>query len=282
MLAGVLVLAASSTPVVEHSLTTLDWVVAGIILAVGIAAGRVIQAILARAVKRGDTEHQAADAFGRMIGLLVIIGAFIYCLSVLGVRLGPLVGALGIGGLAIAFAAQTILANFLASVILQLRRPFRRGDQVSSNDIEGTVEDINFRTVLIRTYEGERVYVPCAEVLSRPITNHTVLGRRRTTLKVGVSYECELETACQVLREAIAQVPGVLDKPPCEAWVTSFADSSVEIAIRYWHAPDAATLWKVRSAVAMAAKRALDGAGIDIPFPQITVHPATDRELESN
>ncbi len=75
----------------------------------------------------------------------------------LGVRLGPLFGALGIGGLAIAFAAQSILANFLASIILQTRRPFRRGDQVTTNDCEGVVEDVNFRTVRLRTYAGERV-----------------------------------------------------------------------------------------------------------------------------
>src|SRR5918911_169522 len=104
----------------------------------------------------------------------VVAGGVMYSLSVLGVRLGPLVGALGIGGVALAFAAQTILANFLGSIILQLRRPFRRGDQIATAGCEGTVEDVNFRTVVLRTFDGERVLVPCSQVLSNPITNHTV------------------------------------------------------------------------------------------------------------
>ena len=136
--------------------------------------------------------------------------------------------------------------------------------------------------MVIRTYDGERVYVPCAEVLSRPITNHTMMGKRRTTLDVGIAYDADLEGACNILRTAVEQVTGVLDQPPPEAWVVSFGDSSVELAVRFWHAPDAATLWRVRSGVAVAVKQALDGAGVDIPFPQVTVRPSPDRELETS
>jgi small-conductance mechanosensitive channel len=270
-LGSVVAAASSKQAVVDHALTARDWIVAGIIFAGGILLGRVTRSLLARAVRRGDSERSAADVVGRMVGYAVFIGAIVYCLAVLGIRLGPLVGALGIGGLAIAFAAQTILANFLASIILQIRRPFRRGDQISTNDREGVVEDVNFRTVVIRTYEGERVMVPCASVLNNPITNHTTLGRRRTTLDVGVGYDSDPEDACRVIIEAITGLPGVLATPAPEVWVESFGDSAVNLAVRFWHAPDIATLWRVRSSVAVATKRALDAAGIDIPFPQVVL-----------
>src|SRR5688572_1433178 len=110
---GLLPLAETKQAVVERSLTAADWITAGVIFVAGIAFARLIQAVLARALRKGDAEHGAATVAGRMVGYVFMVGAFVYCLSTLGVRLGPLVGALGIGGLAIAFAAQAILSNFL-------------------------------------------------------------------------------------------------------------------------------------------------------------------------
>jgi small-conductance mechanosensitive channel len=234
--------------------------------------------VVSKAAGRDEGHGAAADAVGRFVGLLLAAIAFVYALGVVGVRLGPLVGALGIGGVALAFAAQNILANFLASIILQLRRPFRRGDQVSIADCEGTVDEVNFRTVVLRTFDGQRVMVPCASVLSTPITNHTALGRRRTTLEVSVGYDADLERARAVLLEAVRRVDAVLDRPPPEVWVKSFGDSGIPLAVRYWHPPDISSLWRVRSEVAVAAKRALDGAGIAIPFPQRVVRFVGDAE----
>jgi small-conductance mechanosensitive channel len=265
------VLAAAETPrqeVLAEGLTAADWVTAGVILAVGIAASAALRTVLGRALRRGDSERSAADVLTRAVGWLVVAAALFWSLSLLGLRVGPLFGALGIGGLAVAFAAQSILANFLASIILQVRRPFRKGDQVTTNDCEGTVESINFRTVALRTYDGERVMVPCADVLSRPIVNHTTLGRRRTTLEVGVGFGTDLEAARKLLLERVRHTDGVLERPPCEVWVKEFDESAITIAVRYWHPPDIASLWRVRSHVAVTVKAALDEAGIEIPFPR--------------
>jgi small conductance mechanosensitive channel len=130
------------------------------------------------------------------------------------------------------------------------------------------VESVNFRTVALRTYDGERVMVPCADVLSRPIVNHTTLGRRRTTFEVGVAFGTDLEQARKVLLDRVQHTDGVLERPPVEVWVEEFADSSINLAVRYWHPPDITSLWRVRSHVAVAVKSALDEAGIEIPFPR--------------
>jgi small-conductance mechanosensitive channel len=163
--------------VVSSGTGAVDWAVAGGILVGAVVVGRLVQLVVLRSLRRGDSERLAADAVARMIALLVVLVALLWSLSILGIRLGPLVGALGVGGIALAFAAQAILANFLGSIILQLRRPFRRGDQIATGTCEGTVEDVNFRTVVLRTFDGERVLVPCTSVLANPITNHTALGR---------------------------------------------------------------------------------------------------------
>src|SRR5262249_9590426 len=136
---------SAAEKVVASNLTIGDWVAAGLILLVAILAGRVAKAGLFRAVHRGEEDAAAAlVVVSRILSSVAVVVGLLYALGVLGVRLGPLVGALGIGGLAIAFAAQSVLANFLASVILQTRRPFKRGDQIETNDCSGTVEDVNF------------------------------------------------------------------------------------------------------------------------------------------
>ncbi len=268
----------ASQDVVPGGLSTADWIGAGVILVAGIAGGYALRTMLRRALHRGDGERQASDLLARATCWAVVGAALFWSLSVLGVRFGPLFGALGIGGLAIAFAAQSILANFLASIILQTRRPFRRGDQVTTNDCEGVVEDVNFRTVRLRTYAGERVLVPCAEVLAQPITNHTTLGRRRTSLEVGVGYDTDLEVTRRLLLAATERADGVLGKPMPEVWVKSFDESAVILSIRFWHAPDQAIMWRVRSQVAIAVKVALDHAGIAIPFPQRVLSFASQLE----
>ncbi|HWC12622.1 MAG TPA: mechanosensitive ion channel family protein [Acidimicrobiales bacterium] len=261
-------LLAAEAKIIRDGLTAVDWIVAGAVLAIGIAAGAVLRSLVGRALNRGDSERAATVMVSRIVAWVAVVTALFWSLALLGVRLGPLFGAVGIGGVALAFAAQSILANFLASIILQVRRPFRRGDQIETNDCEGTVEDVDFRVVRLRTFDGEQVMVPCAEVLSTPIVNLTTLGRRRTTLEVGVAYDTDLEEARDVLLAAVEGAEGVLDRPPREVWVKEFDDSAVTLAVRFWHAPDIASLWRVRSQVAIAVRKALAAAGIEIPFPQ--------------
>ena len=270
--------AASNDAIVSRSLTARDWILAGVIVAVGVLLGGLARRVVQRAAGHPDDEQAAADTIGRFVRAALFTIALMYALGVIGLRLGPLVGALGIGGLAIAFAGQSILANVLSSFILQLRRPFRRGDQVAVAGGEGILEHINLRTVTLRTYDGERVMVPCAEVLSNPITNHTAHGRRRTTLTLGVSYAADLEESLGVVSTAVAATDGVLPRPVPEVRVQEFGESGVTIAVRFWHAPDSDTLWRVRSAVAVGVKRALDRAGIEIPFPQRVLRFAGDGE----
>ncbi|MDQ3699535.1 MAG: mechanosensitive ion channel family protein [Chloroflexota bacterium] len=258
--------------VISRGLTTGDWILAGAVFVGGIALGRVLRALLTRRISHEDAERSAAVVLGRLAGYVAVVAGLVYALSVLDVRLGPLLGAVGIGGIAVALASQSLLANFLSSVILQVRRPFRRGDEISTNGCEGKVEEVNFRTVVVRTWDGERAFVPSSAVVNAPIVNLTSLRRRRTTVTIGVAYDTHLETAQRVLQEAVAAVDGVLESPAPEALVESFGESSVDFAVRYWHAADTPTLWQVRSRVAMTAKSALEKAGITIPFPQRVVH----------
>lgn len=243
--------------------------------ALGVVLATVLLTVLMRRLLVRWATFHGSPHVGRVLGRflsVVLIGiGLIYALDTVGVRIGPLVGALGIGGIALAFAAQDMLANLISGVMISIRRPIKHGEQIATGEYEGTVEDVNLRTVEIRSYDGNTVLVPNKDVLQNPIVNYTRTPYRRTELVVGVAYDTDLEQARQVLLEACAAAPEVRESPPPEAWVFEFGESSINIALRYWHPADIASVWRVRSAVAVAAKQALDRAGMTIPFPQRTL-----------
>ena len=247
--------------------------------AAGLLVGAVVVGFLARRfVTRIAEKHTGtfiARLLGRFVAALVFAVGFIYALNQLGVSIGPLLGLLGLAGLAIALAFQDILENLIAGILMSVRRPFKAGDQISTNGHEGTVEDINLRVVSLVTYDGVRVYVPNSAVWSNPIINYTELGQRRTTLDVGVGYDTDLDEARSTILEALNEVDGVADEPAPQAFVYEFGASSINLAVRFWHEPQIAEMWKARDAVARALKRRLDAEEIEIPFPQRVLHLET-------
>jgi len=256
---------------VSDGIGTSQLVRAGVVVVVSLIAAVAVRRLLIRALDRGDTDRYAGRLTGRFVSVLVVVVGLVYALNVAGVRVGPLLGALGVGGIALAFALQDVLQNFTAGLLLQVRRPFRVGDQIQSGDYEGRVDDVNLRTVEMTTFDGLTVYLPNAEVLKAPIVNYTRTPLSRTTLAVGLAYDTHLPQARAVLLAACTRADGVSQEPPAEVWVERFGDSSIELAVRYWHAADIASRWQARSALAVSVKAALDEAGMVIPFPQRTL-----------
>ena len=264
-------LAAEADPeLLPDDVTTGELLRSAVIFGVAVVLAVVLRRVLVRVVDREADQH-LGRIIGRFLSVIVVAVGAVYALDVVGVSIGPLVGALGVGSVALAFAAQDILQNLVAGVLLQIRRPFRVGEQIGSGDYEGVVQDVNLRTVELTTYDGLTVYLPNAEVLRTPIVNYTRTPWSRTELTVGLAYDTDLEQARTVLLDACRATEGVQEAPPVEAWVHQFGESSIDIAVRYWHAADIASRWRVRSAVAISVKAALDRAGMTIPFPQRTL-----------
>ena len=265
-------LAASGddVPLVSDEVTLVEVAQAGVVFLAAVLLAVLLRRLLVRTVDREAGRH-LGRVLGRFLSVVVVGVGAVYALDLVGVRIGPLLGALGVGGIALAFAAQDILQNLIAGVMLQIRHPFRIGDQIGSKDFEGVVDDVNLRTVELTTYDGLTVYLPNADVLKNPIVNYTRTPFSRTELIVGVAYDTDLERAQQAFVAACRGTEGVRESPAPEAWVFEFGESSIDFAVRYWHPADIASRWRVRSAVAMSVKRALDEAGIQIPFPQRTL-----------
>ncbi|WP_017298559.1 mechanosensitive ion channel family protein [Nodosilinea nodulosa] len=187
-------------------------------------------------------------------------------------RLGDMIGLLGLGSVAIGFAFQDIFKNFLAGILLLIEEPFRLGDQVIMSDYEGTVEAIKIRSTQLRTYTGELVEIPNAIVFTNPVRVMTAFRSRRTDLDIGVDYTTPLPLAKQTFLDVVMNMEGILNAPVPEVDVVGFGDSSIDFKVRYWTTPQIAEVRRIKSQVAIALKAACDEAGITIPYPIRTVH----------
>lgn len=251
-------------------LTLSDWLWAG-----GLAIGSALLALLAfRLVVRVASSHMAplaARLIGRVVQIVTFVFGLFYALQQVGISAAPFLGVLGLLGVALAFAFQDVFENFIAGIFLSARRPFSQGDEISTAGHEGVVEDVSLRELTMRTYDGERVFIPNASVWQNPIVNHTAEEHRRTTLSVGVAYDSNLREVGNLLVHTMKSVEGVAADPAPQAYAHEFADSSINFALRFWHEAAIAKEWAVRDAVASAVHEALNDADVEIPFPQRVV-----------
>lgn len=238
-----------------------------VVLAVGLLAVGVVHRLVVRATssRRLDVAVVKLIQTGTRLALVLIV--LLVSLSVAGVNVGSALAALGIAGLAIAFAMQSILENFIAGILILARRPFRPGDQVRLGEFEGTVMDVNMRVTTVNQYDGEKVLLPNAMVFNEPITNTTEQGRRRTEVIVGVDYRNDHDRAREVLFAAVKSVEGVLAAPPPRVLLTELGDSGVDFLLQFWTLPEQAEVNGVRDRVLGAAKSAIEAEGMTIPWP---------------
>ena len=227
---------------------------------------------LAWAVRRGARASERRD-LGRVGGSLLkwavwIAGAMLALTIVIpSLRPGDLIAGLGIGSVAIGFAFKDILQNMLAGVLILLRQPFEVGDQIVASGHEGTVERIETRATLIKTYDGRRVVIPNSEVYTNAVVVQTAFDLRRSQYDVGIGCNDDWEEAERLILEALEGVEGVLSDPAPEVLFWEIADSWNTLRVRWWTKPQRGDVVRSRARVLPAIYRALDGAGIDMPYP---------------
>jgi small conductance mechanosensitive channel len=178
-----------------------------------------------------------------------------------------LVQVLGIGGIAAGFAFKDIIQNFLAGILLLASRPFRIGDQIRVEGVEGTVEEIQTRATMIRTFDNQRIVVPNATIFTNNVTVITAYETRRIDYDVGIGYGDDIDEAKRIMLDVMRSVEGVAADPPPDVLVWGLDESWVTLRIRWWTTPVKMNVVEVRDRVLTEVKRALDEAGIDLPYP---------------
>ena len=238
-----------------------------------------------RLIKRMDDDLLAnflAGVFGSiviLIGLLVVFRI----IGLTGVISGMLAGA-GISAFIIGFALKDIGENFLAGIILAFKRPFRVGDIVDIIGMRGQVLALNLRDTQIKTGDGKDVFIPNGIILKNPLTNFTIDGFLRYDFIVGLDYGSEYESALDLIKKTIAEVPGVLgSRKASEVWVTELAESTLNIQVTFWVDTFERTISDavVKSSAILAVLTALEKADFNMPARIVELKNYQGKELKT-
>lgn len=255
-----------------ESLTAMlpNVVVALLVLILFYFLARGARLITSRLLSRFSQKVAINNLFVTSIYLLVLGLGLIMALNVLHLdqTVSSLLAGAGIVGLALSFAFQDITTNFISGILMAFREPIQVGDIVKIGEFMGTVEKIDLRVTVVKTFQGLHVLIPNKDVFQNAVTNYTKTKERRIDLEVGVSYGENLEQVKRIALEAISRLPYLLPNKDLNFFYTAFADSSINFVIMLWvHYPDEPGFFKARSDAIMQIKKAFDNNGISIPYP---------------
>jgi len=274
------VIASAANDMVNDFIVRLPhFMVAVVVLLVFWLLSLIFKSVVSKLLSKSHTHRNLVRVFQRIGGALIFfIGLMVaMVIAIPGFTPAKLVGALGIGSVAIGFAFKDIFQNLLSGILLLLSEPFRIGDQIVSGEFEGTVEDIKVRATTIRTYDGRQVVIPNSQLYTSALTVNTAYKRRRLELTVGIGYEDDIRKAKEVILQALEKAETVSKLAEPSVVATEFGASSIDLKVR-WFINDGTQANKVASIheVIVEIKDQLDAAGVNIPFPIRTLDFSDD------
>lgn len=193
-------------------------------------------------------------------------------LTLFGITTASVIALLGSAGLTLGLALQGSLANFAGGVLILLLRPFHVDDYIISGETghEGTVKEITTFYTRIQTADNQTVMIPNGKLADGAIVNVTGQQTRRVDILIGIAYSADLKLAKSLLWELAQKETRRLEEEPVNVFVSSLADSGVELGCRFWVKSE--DYWQTRWDMLEAVKLSFDGHGVEIPFPQVDVH----------
>jgi small-conductance mechanosensitive channel len=224
-------------------------------------------------------------AYGLLKGTIITIGVLIV-LGVLGISITPLITALGVGGLAVALALQDTLANLFAGIHILMEKSIRVGDFIRlESGQEGYVRDITWRTTRVRMLPNNVVVIPNSKLAQSVVTNYYLPEKRMSLLiPVSVSYSADIEQVEQILveeaKKGATDIPGLLADPaPFVRFIPGFGDSSLDFTL-ICQVAEFTDQYLAQHELRKRIFKRFKEEGIEIPFPQRTVHIRQDKEVD--
>jgi len=236
-------------------------------------AGGPLIMILSRSTRRlvgARYSTQQGMVAGKVVlytGILIIL---VSVLVELGFSLAPLLGAAGILGIAIGFAAQTSVSNIISGFFLMAEQPFVLDDLVQVGDLTGRVLSIDMLSVKLRTYDNRFVRIPNENLVKTAFVNLTRFPIRRADIQVGVAYKEDIRKVKEVLFQVAREHPGALMEPEPQLFFQDYGASSLDFLFGVWVRTD--IFFQVRNELREMIKERFDAEGIEIPFPHRTIY----------
>lgn len=242
--------------------------IAAVVILIAYIVVRILRRVLQPRLSARRTE-----SFGRVMTKLfswavMIVGLLIAAILIFpGVDPVSIIGGLGIFSIAIGFAFQDILSNLLAGMLLLFRQPFEAGDQIEVSEVRGTVQGITIRETQIKTFDGEKLIIPNAEVYQNIIRVQTAYGPKRIALMIGLEDWEDLDRAADIILAATRDVEGVEKDPAPEALFFEFGESTTNLDLRFWTESQQHGVRQVTDRVVRSVGKALKENNIPMPSP---------------
>lgn len=214
-----------------------------------------------------------ADIYRQLIRLAALIAGLVVALDVLGATalLSTILGAAGIIGLAIGFAVRDTVENFIASIMLSIRQPFRPNDSIEIGGDEGKVIRLTSRATILLNWDGNHVRIPNSTVFKTRILNYSRNPNRRFKFQVSAAYGTDLAFALRLAQNTIADLPFVLETPAPNVWIDELGGSDISLNVTGWIDQRATSILQARSEAIRQILLAFAAAGIEMPEPTYRV-----------
>lgn len=223
--------------------------------------------------RRATARKSLRDLFVRLLTIITWLFGLLLAAMVLFPGLTPAkaLGGVGLLSIAIGLAFKDIFENFFAGILILWRFPFEEGDVLECEGVAGRVESVEVRNTTIRRMTGELVVVPNLFLCKNPCEVLTNRVKRRVSITAGVAYGEDVSAAVEVIRRAVEACTTVRDDEQIQVFPEGFGDSSIDIEVTWWTGSTPFAIRESKGEVVTAIKRALDEAGIEIPFPYRTL-----------
>lgn len=248
-----------------------------LIFFVGKWVGKRILAVINRMLERSRLDQTVVNFLNNLLYGLMIVTVLLAALNKLGINTNSFVAVLGAAAVAIGMSLKDQLSNLAAGVMIVVFRPFGRGDYVEVGGQTGTVIDITLVNTRIRTPANHEIIIPNGDIMTNSSTNYTSLPTRRVDVLVGIGYHSDIQKAREAMLSVASHHDKILKHPAPNVRVTALSESSVDLTLYVWTENN--DWFDVQCDLLEKVKYAFDEAGVDIPFPNRTVHIQGVEEL---
>jgi small conductance mechanosensitive channel len=239
-----------------------------ITLIIGLIVASWLSRVVARACEKRNLDVTLSRFLGSVVKLVIIGFVLIISLGKFGITMTPFIAAIGAVAFGSSLALAGPLSNYGAGLTIIMTRPFVVGNTITVKGVSGVVEEVGLGATHLSTEDGEEITIPNKHIVGEILTNS--FENKVVEMTIGISYDDDTHQATRVIEETLKKIPAIVDKPAPQIGIQEFADSSVNIGMRYWVPTKQyfETLYQAN----LAVYSALDEAGITIPFPQRDIH----------
>lgn len=251
---------------------SLVWALA--VLFIGLKVMGMLRRVLRKALDRSSVDIGVTQFLDALVKIVSYVVLALIVMSHFGIQTASFITLLGTAGVAVGLSLKESLSNIAGGIVILLTKPFSVGNYIQANGHEGTVTEITLFGTILHTADNRNVVMPNGALANSNIVNYSANDTRRVDMSVGVAYGTDLEKAREIVESILDADEKVLKDPAYIVAVDSLDDSAITILVRPW--VKAEDYWDVKWRTMELLNNRLTEAGIEIPFPQMSVHLQRD------